>query len=145
MIAVIGIGVYSGNSGIISFGNVGFMAIGAYASGLLTINPIVQKTALPHLPEWLMGWGMPLLPALLAALVVVALVAITIGIPVARLAGSSASICTLGFPCDRACRAGRFQRFHPRQPDVLRHSAFGEYLGCLTFCRFRRGHRPGLS
>ncbi|MFD1329137.1 branched-chain amino acid ABC transporter ATP-binding protein/permease [Mycoplana ramosa] len=97
VIAVIGIGVYSGNSGIISFGNVGFMAIGAYASGLLTINPIVQKTALPHLPEWLMGWGMPFLPALLVALVVVALVAVAIGIPVARLGGSSASICTLGF------------------------------------------------
>lgn len=97
VIAVIGIGVYSGNSGIISFGNVGFMAIGAYASGLLTINPVIQKTALPHLPEWLMGWGMSLLPALLVALVVVALVAIVIGIPVARLGGSSASICTLGF------------------------------------------------
>ncbi|MGX5723233.1 branched-chain amino acid ABC transporter ATP-binding protein/permease [Shinella zoogloeoides] len=97
VVAVIGIGVYSGNSSIISFGNVGFMAIGAYASGLLTINPIVQKTALPHLPEWLMGWGAPFLPALLVALVVVALVAVVIGIPVARLGGSSASICTLGF------------------------------------------------
>lgn len=97
VVAVVGIGVYSGNSGIISFGNVGFMAIGAYASGLLTINPIVQKTALPNLPEWLMGWGAPFLPALLVALVVVALVAIVIGIPVARLGGSSASICTLGF------------------------------------------------
>ncbi|HLP70280.1 MAG TPA: branched-chain amino acid ABC transporter ATP-binding protein/permease [Rhizobium sp.] len=97
VVAVIGIGVYSGNSGIISFGNVGFMAIAAYASSLLTINPIVQKTALPHLPEWLMGWGMPFLPALAVALVVVALVAVAIGIPVARLAGSSASICTLGF------------------------------------------------
>lgn len=97
VIAVIGIGVYSGNSGIISFGHVGFMAVGAYASGLLTINPIVQKTALPHLPDWLMGWGMHFLPALFVALVVVALVAVAIGIPVARLAGSSASICTLGF------------------------------------------------
>jgi branched-chain amino acid transport system permease protein len=97
VIAVIGIGVYSGNSGIMSFGNVGFMAIGAYASGLLTINPIVQKTALPHLPEWLAGFGMPFLPALAVALVIVLLAAIVIGIPVARLGGSSASIATLGF------------------------------------------------
>ncbi|MDG3576818.1 branched-chain amino acid ABC transporter ATP-binding protein/permease [Rhizobium sp. YJ-22] len=97
VVAVLGIGVYSGNSGIISFGNVGFMAVGAYASGLLTINPLVQKTALPHLPEWLMGWGMSFLPALLVALVVVVLVAVAIGVPVARLGGSSASICTLGF------------------------------------------------
>lgn len=97
VIAVLGIGMYAGNSGIVSFGHVGFMAIGAYASGLLTINPIVQKTALPHLPEWLAGIGMPFLPALAVALVVVALVAVLIGIPVARLAGSSASIATLGF------------------------------------------------
>ncbi len=97
VVAVLGIGVYSGNSGIISFGNVGFMAVGAYSSGLLTINPVVQKTALPHLPEWLMGWGMSFLPALLVALVVVVLVAVAIGVPVARLGGSSASICTLGF------------------------------------------------
>ncbi|NUS68646.1 MAG: branched-chain amino acid ABC transporter ATP-binding protein/permease [Ensifer adhaerens] len=97
VIAVLGIGIYAGNSGIVSFGHVGFMAIGAYASGLLTLNPIIQKTALPHLPEWLAGIGMPFLPALAIALVVVALVAVLIGIPVARLGGSSASIATLGF------------------------------------------------
>lgn len=97
VIAVLGIGIYAGNSGIVSFGHVGFMAIGAYASGLLTLNPIIQKTALPHLPEWLVGIGMPFLPALAIALVVVALVAVLIGIPVARLGGSSASIATLGF------------------------------------------------
>ncbi|NRQ18783.1 branched-chain amino acid ABC transporter ATP-binding protein/permease [Ensifer sesbaniae] len=97
VIAVLGIGIYAGNSGIVSFGHVGFMAIGAYASGLLTLNPIIQKTALPHLPEWLAGIGMPFVPALMLALVVVALVAVLIGIPVARLGGSSASIATLGF------------------------------------------------
>ncbi len=97
VIAVLGIGIYAGNSGIVSFGHVGFMAIGAYASGLLTINPIVQKTALPHLPAWLASIDLPFLPALAVALVVVALVAVLIGIPVARLAGSSASIATLGF------------------------------------------------
>ncbi|QFI68947.1 ATP-binding cassette domain-containing protein [Sinorhizobium alkalisoli] len=97
VIAVLGIGIYAGNSGIVSFGHVGFMAIGAYASGLLTINPIVQKTALPHLPEWLAGIGLPFLPALAVALLVVIAVAVLIGIAVARLSGSSASIATLGF------------------------------------------------
>lgn len=97
VIAVLGIGVYAGNSGIVSFGHVGFMAIGAYASGLLTMNPIVQKTALPNLPEWLAGIAMPFLPALAVALLVVVAVAVLIGIPVARLGGSSASIATLGF------------------------------------------------
>ncbi|PSJ60262.1 branched-chain amino acid ABC transporter ATP-binding protein/permease [Pseudaminobacter soli (ex Li et al. 2025)] len=97
LIAVLGFGIYSGNSGIMSFGHVGFMALGAYASGLLTMNPVVQKTALPHLPEWLAGWGMSFPLALLVAILVVAVVAVVIGVPVARLGGSSASICTLGF------------------------------------------------
>jgi len=97
VIAVLGIGIYAGNSGIVSFGHVGFMAIGAYASALLTINPVIQKTALPHLPQWLADMHLSFLPALAVALLVVALVAVLIGIPIARLGGSAASIATLGF------------------------------------------------
>lgn len=97
LIAVIGFGIYSGNSGIMSFGHVAFMAIGAYVAGLLTMNPTVQQSALPHLPEWLAGWGAPFLSALVIAIFIAALTAIAIGIPLARLSGSSASICTLGF------------------------------------------------
>ena len=36
--AVLGNHIYSGNSGIMSFGHTSFMAIGAYASALLTIS-----------------------------------------------------------------------------------------------------------
>ena len=49
VVAVLGNQIYSGNSGIMSFGHTSFMAIGAYASALLTIQPSVQTTALPHL------------------------------------------------------------------------------------------------
>ncbi|WP_230533203.1 branched-chain amino acid ABC transporter ATP-binding protein/permease [Microvirga roseola] len=97
LVAVLGIGIYAGNSGIVSFGHVGFMAIGAYASGLLTINPVIQKTSLPHLPQWLADMQLPFIPALAAALLVVVFVAVLIGIPIARLGGSAASIATLGF------------------------------------------------
>jgi ABC-type branched-subunit amino acid transport system permease subunit len=38
MVAVIGIGIYCGNSGIVSFGHTAFMALGAYASALMTIS-----------------------------------------------------------------------------------------------------------
>jgi branched-chain amino acid transport system permease protein len=41
---VVGMQIYSGNSGIISFGHAGFMALGAYASALLTIQSAVVST-----------------------------------------------------------------------------------------------------
>ena len=55
--AVVGMQIYSGNSGIISFGHAGFMALGAYGSALLTIQPAVISTSLPNLPEWLAKIG----------------------------------------------------------------------------------------
>jgi branched-chain amino acid transport system permease protein len=97
--AVVGMQVYSGNSGIISFGHAGFMALGAYGASLLTIQPAVMSTSLPDLPGWLAGiaGGQPLWIGMLGALVIVGLVAALFGLPLARLGGAAASIATLGF------------------------------------------------
>lgn len=97
VVAVLGNQVYSGNSGIMSFGHTSFMAIGAYASALLTITPVAQATALPKLPGWIAAMaGQPLPVAVLGALLVVGLVAVIFGLPISRLGGSAASIATLG-------------------------------------------------
>ena len=97
--AVLGMQIYSGNSGIISFGQAGFMALGAYGSALLTIQPSVLSTSLPDLPGWLAGiaGGQPLPVGMAGALVLVGLVAALFGLPLARLGGAAASIATLGF------------------------------------------------
>lgn len=97
--AVVGMQIFSGNSGIISFGHAGFMALGAYGSALLTIQRAVMSTSLPNLPGWLAGvaGGQSLLVGMAGALVVVGLVAVLFGLPLARLSGSAASIATLGF------------------------------------------------
>lgn len=97
--AVVGMQIYSGNSGIVSFGHAGFMALGAYGSALLTIQPAVISTSLPNLPRWLaaIAGGQSLLVGMAGALVVVGLVAVLFGLPLARLSGSAASIATLGF------------------------------------------------
>jgi branched-chain amino acid transport system permease protein len=39
LVGVVGLYVFAGNSGVFSFGNVGFMAIAAYVSALLTMAP----------------------------------------------------------------------------------------------------------
>lgn len=97
--AVVGMQIYSGNSGIISFGHAGFMALGAYGASLLTIQPAVMSTSLPDLPAWLAGiaGGQSLPVGMLGALLVVGLVAALFGLPLARLGGAAASIATLGF------------------------------------------------
>ncbi|SNZ20498.1 ATP-binding cassette domain-containing protein [Cohaesibacter gelatinilyticus] len=96
LIAVVGMGVYSGNSGILSFGHLAFMGIGAYASALLTLPVRLKQATLPKLPDWLAGMELNLLSATLLALVLVAFVAVVIGLALGRLEGSAATISTLG-------------------------------------------------
>lgn len=97
VVAVIGNQIYSGNSGIISFGHAGFMAVGAYTSALLTINPSILSTSLPNLPQWIAVWaGQPLAVGMIVALMVVSVLAILFGLPISRLGGAAATIATLG-------------------------------------------------
>ncbi|PLW78761.1 branched-chain amino acid ABC transporter ATP-binding protein/permease [Cohaesibacter celericrescens] len=96
LIAVVAIGVYSGNSGILSFGHVSFMAIGAYASSLLTVPAMMKAATLPKLPEWLASTEMGLLPAIVIALLFTALIAVVTGVIFGKLEGSAATIATLG-------------------------------------------------
>ena len=53
--AVLAFQIFSGNSGIVSFGHTAFMAVGAYVSAWLTMPTALQRTALPNLPAWLAG------------------------------------------------------------------------------------------
>ena len=96
LIAVLGLGVFIGNSGILSFGHVAFIGIGAYLSGILTIPVADKATMLPHLPAFLGQAEMGLLPAILVTLIVVGLFAAIVGIPIARMTGPAAVIGTLG-------------------------------------------------
>src|SRR4051812_5315330 len=43
---VVGIYIFVGNSGVISFGHIGFMCIGAYATAWFTIPPMMKKVTL---------------------------------------------------------------------------------------------------
>jgi branched-chain amino acid transport system permease protein len=96
LIAVLGLGVFIGNSGILSFGHVSFIGIGAYLSGILTIPVADKASMLPHLPSFLASAEMGLLPAIAVTLIVVALFAAVVGIPIARMNGAAAVIGTLG-------------------------------------------------
>lgn len=80
LIAVAGVYVLTGLTGMFSLGQAAFMAIGAYASGLLVVKA--------HLP---------LIPAILLAVLLAVAVGYLIGYPVVRLRRDYISLVTLGF------------------------------------------------
>ena len=96
LVAVLGLGAFSGNSGILSFGHVAFIGLGAYASAILTLPLATKASALPHLPAFLAGleWSLP--AAFIASLVLVAAFALAVGLPIMRMGGAAAVIATLG-------------------------------------------------
>ena len=95
-IAVIGLQIFSGNSGIISFGHAGFVALGAYLSGILTMSAAMKGVVLPSLPGWIGRIELSLPAALLTTVLLVGLVGVIIGCVIVRLGGYAAAIASLG-------------------------------------------------
>lgn len=96
LVAVMGLAIFVGNTGFLSFGHVGFMALGAYCGGLLVLPAGIKATALPDLPGFLAGAELGFVPALLIAMAFVALVGFVVGIPLSRLDGAGLAIASIG-------------------------------------------------
>ncbi len=94
---VVGLWIFVGNSGLVSFGHAGFMAIGAYGSAWLTLRPQMKSLFLPDLPDWLANAQWPHLPATIASGLLAAFVALLLGLAILRLSGIAASIATFAF------------------------------------------------
>jgi branched-chain amino acid transport system permease protein len=94
VVLVVGIWIFVGNSGIISFGHIGFMCLGAYAAAWLTIPPMLKGISLRGLPDVLLQNQFPFWPSALASALLPALFALLIGFVLMRLAGIAASIAT---------------------------------------------------
>lgn len=92
LILVLGLQMFMGNSGYLSFAHVAFMGIGAYTSALLAMPVDIKASALPELYGALAGIEWPFLPAVLVAAAVAAIVAAVFGYPLMRLSESAAAI-----------------------------------------------------
>jgi branched-chain amino acid transport system permease protein len=99
LIVVLGLQVFSGNSGVLSFGHVAFMAVGAYSSALLTIPTEIKKFTFLSMPHFLKFWVFPAqlnaIEGTLAGAGVALAFALITAAPVVRLAGVPAGIATL--------------------------------------------------
>ncbi|GAB5469496.1 MAG: branched-chain amino acid ABC transporter permease [Rhodospirillales bacterium] len=91
---VVGLYIFIGNSGIISFGHIGFMMIGAYATAWQTMDPMTKDIFIPGLPAYLLANSHHWVLAVLIAGVVAAIVAFISGLALMRLSGIAASIGT---------------------------------------------------
>ena len=93
-VVVVGLFLFIGNSGIISFGHIGFMMIGAYATAWQTMDPIQKDIFIPGLPEYLLTHSHHWIVATVLGGLLAALVAFVSGLALMRLSGIAASIGT---------------------------------------------------
>ncbi|MBS1253670.1 MAG: hypothetical protein MAG451_02723 [Anaerolineales bacterium] len=94
LILVAALQIFMGNSGVVSFGHIGFMGIGAYASALLSMTPEAKAAALRSGYQVVEQVQAPFILALLGGGAVAALVAAVVGFPLMRLSGAGAVIAT---------------------------------------------------
>jgi len=82
---VVGLQIFMGNSGILSWTHVGFVGVGAYVTGILATEPMVKQLGVPEMYPALVQLNLPVLPSILIGGIVAALIAAIIGYPLMRL------------------------------------------------------------
>lgn len=95
LILALGIQVFMGNSGVLSFGHVSFMGVASYVVGILTIPVALKMALIPNAPFGLAQIQAPVLVAAFAAIVLVAFIGWLTGFLVVRVSGAAAEILTL--------------------------------------------------
>jgi branched-chain amino acid transport system permease protein len=96
IMVVTGLYTFVGNSGLLSFGHISFMCLGAYMTAWLTIPPMMKSVTLKGLPTWLLHTQLPMWVATPISGVFAALFALIVGRVIMRLSGIAASIATFG-------------------------------------------------
>src|SRR5512138_540622 len=94
IILVLGLQLYMGNSGILSFAHMGFMGIGAYTSVLLSMTPEAKQLTNPDFYPFLIPLHLPFLPSVFMGALVATLIAALVGYPLMRLSDAAAVITT---------------------------------------------------
>jgi branched-chain amino acid transport system permease protein len=106
LILVLSLNLSNGFTGVFSLGHIGFMALGAYTSAILTLPLREKEEYLPNLPAWLAGihfdfrlgpFPLGFLAATVIAAFLVSLVALLVGLVLMRLSGHFVAVATLGF------------------------------------------------
>jgi branched-chain amino acid transport system permease protein len=93
---VVALYLFIGNSGVLSFGHISFVALGAWTAGVLSV-PVSEKPAImPNLAHFFRDRATGNLTSLLLAALVGGICAFAVGLPLMRLSGLAAGIATFG-------------------------------------------------
>jgi len=92
LVLVLGLQVFMGNSGILSFAHIGFMGVGAYTSAVLTIPVQMKGMSLPDLYPIVAGIELSPYLGILVGGLVAAAVAAVVSYPLMRLSDAAAVI-----------------------------------------------------
>lgn len=95
VVIVVGIYIFIGNSGIVSFGHISFAGIAAYATAWHTCCPMMKPITMDGLPAILRDETHPILLSVLVSVILAGAAAVLIGLVLMRLSGLAASISTL--------------------------------------------------
>lgn len=94
LVIVVALQMFIGTSGVLSFGHVAFVAVGAWTVGLLTIDPQLKHSLLPNLFPFLYDVSAPWVPAIFIGGLVGGLLALIVAPALMRLNGLQAGIAT---------------------------------------------------
>jgi branched-chain amino acid transport system permease protein len=97
LVIVVGLQVFIGNSGIYSFGQLGFAAIGAYSAALLTLPAALASLQTPELPSFIATAHLSALTGTLVAGFAGAALALLVGLPLMRTSTLAIPISTFAF------------------------------------------------
>ena len=93
---VVALYIFIGNSGVLSFGHISFVAVGAWTAGILSMSASEKPAIMPNLTGFLRDTTVGNVPSLALAAAVGALYALIVGLPLMRLSGLAAGIATFG-------------------------------------------------
>ena len=91
---VVALYVFIGNSGVLSFGTISFVALGAWTAGVLTVPSQQKRFTMPGLAHFLATTTVGNYVSLLLAAAVGGAFALAVGLPLMRLSGLAAGIAT---------------------------------------------------
>jgi branched-chain amino acid transport system permease protein len=91
---VVALYVFIGNSGVLSFGHVSFVALGAWVAGVLAVPAAEKPAIMPNLAGFLRDTTVGNVPSLLLAALAGGVFALLVGLPLMRLSGLAAGIAT---------------------------------------------------
>jgi branched-chain amino acid transport system permease protein len=91
---VVALYVFIGNSGVLSFGHVSFVAIGAWTAGVLSVPAAEKPAIMPNLAGFLRDQTTGNVGSLALAALVGGVCALVVALPLMRLSGLAAGIAT---------------------------------------------------